>query len=124
MAKGTGLPIGSIIVLILLVVIGLFLFGKFFAKVGGEWGIKDPVPDTEPIALTVIQLLIVGAMTYVIFQFAPRFGVDMSRSGAVSLVIVAILAFLLYKYVAEPIMSATTLAGIGTSIGSKLGLLP
>lgn len=118
-----GLPTGIVIKLVLLVVVGLFLFGKFFEKVGEEWQFVLPASGTEGVALTVIQLLLVFAMTWAAFALAPTLGMEMGKKRAFSLILVAILAFFAYKYVMEPIFTATSLSEIGTNIGLKLGLL-
>ena len=124
MARGIKelLPVGTIVMLVFMVVVGLFLFSQFFAKVGGEWQFTTPT-DTEKTALTVTQILIVGATTMAVFALAPRFGMDLGRKSAFSLILVGIGAFLAYKYLLNPIMTATTFSGIDWKLAQKLGLL-
>lgn len=126
MARGKDLlPINTVVMLVFMVVIGLFLFSKFFENVGGEWQFRTTVTpsEAEESALTITQILIVGAMTMAVFYIAPKFGADLGQKSAFSLIIVGVVAFLAYKYVLNPILTATNFSGIDWKLAQKLGLL-
>lgn len=126
MARGKDiLPVGTIVMLVFMIVIGLFLFSKFFENVAGEWQFRTTVTpsEAEESALTITQILIVGAMTMAVFYIAPKFGADLGRKSAFSLIIVGVIAFLAYKYLLNPILTATNFSGIDWKLAQKLGLL-
>jgi len=130
MAKLKAPNAGTIVMLIIFAVVGLFLFNTVFPE-----GIEgDPVfpgeeeliggGDDQGLVLNIIKIILVGLAVWLAAGLVGKIqDFRFSRKDVFSLVLVGFIVYFSWQYVIGPMWNAPSLTEISWKTAAKMGLL-
>ena len=116
-----GLPWQNIFVIVLLAVIGLYLFGEF--SVETDDGREFEIPEDANVTLfTVFKMVVVFALVFGVFAlFMKLSGGVMTKKEAFTAILIGVGIILLWDKLV-PMLNSRSLDEITFSVGQKLGM--
>lgn len=116
---------GSLFMIAIIAIIGIYLFGQFFPE--GAEGRELVIPSQEELESTtmwVIKLLIVGGAVFLGTSVTTRLsGGSVGRKQIMTLIVLGAAVYFLWIYILEPVFNAQTLDQISFAVGQKMGLI-
>ena len=110
--------ITPIFMIIILAVIGLFLFSQFFVK---KEAFEFRVPsDLDSTTLMVFKILIVGTMTYVAFILGGRIGAPLGKRDAFTLVLIGLAIWFIWDQFLAPVLQSGTITELADNLAQAI----
>jgi len=131
----------SMVIIVLVAVAGLYLYSQFRGDVectqedidnevhgcvaGGSYtGFVIPGDKTDQIGLFLMKIILVGAGLIIGVSVATNVALGhMNKKMFITLIILGIVVFVVWKYIASPIFNAQSLDTIAFHPAMKLGLI-
>ncbi len=104
-----------IFLIIMLALVGLYLFSQFFVSVEktAEWEFQLPA-DVSATTLMVFKILIVGVITYGAMILAGKLGSPMGKRDAFTLILLGIGIWFLWDKFIGPLLQSGTIEDLAS----------
>ena len=120
---GSGISWQPIILVVIVAILGLYLFSKFTVDEGESIGFQIPEEGKlDEITLMAFKILIIGAVVMLGITIAGKVGKPLSRRDAFTLILIGIAVYFLWENVLRNVLEAPNINEIVFGAGEKLGL--
>ena len=121
---GGGFEASTIFILILLTVVGLYLFSQFTQKSSTTGDIEFKYPtEIDKTTTTVMKIILLGGIAAGLFYMFLKIGKgSLTRIDVATILITLVVVWFLWDWIIVKVLNADTLDDIATKTALKLGL--
>lgn len=117
-----------IVLIMIVAILGLYLFSQFFVKDTEGWTFQVPTdaqgnPVTSTVGMTALKIIIIGAALLLGMTLASKAGMPLSKRDAFTLILIGIGIWFLWENVLKNLLNTASLDQITFSVGQKMGIL-
>ena len=120
--RGGGDQTNTIMMILLFGIVSLYIFSQIVTFTGTDITNFD-FSKVGSATFTAIKILIVGVAVWIGVAMAGRVGKPLSRRDYLTMIVIGVVLYFLWKYLVGPVMAAPSFDNITFQVGAKLGLL-
>ncbi len=114
---GKGIEIKPIFMIIMLAMVGLYLFTQFFQKTAFEFTVPADINTTT---LMVFKILMIGVITYGSMIIVGKLGEPLGKKDAFTLILLGIAIWFLWDKLIGPLLQSGTIDELGTRLAQSV----
>ena len=116
--KGIGIGAKPIFMIIMLAMVGLYLFTQFTVqKESFEFTVPEDINTTT---LMVFKILMIGVITYAAMVLAGKLGAPLGKKDAFTLILLGIAVWFLWDKFIGPLLQSGTIDELGTRLAQAV----
>ncbi len=116
--KGIGIGAKPIFMIIMLAMVGLYLFTQFTVqKEAFEFTVPEDINTTT---LMVFKILMIGVITYAAMVLAGKLGAPLGKKDAFTLILLGIAVWFLWDKFIGPLLQSGTIDELGTRLAQAV----
>lgn len=108
-----------IFMIIMLAMVGLYLFNAFFEKVDTEWQFTVPT-DINTTTLMVFKIIAIGIVLFAAVMIAGKLGSPLGKQQAFTYILLGIGVWFLWDKFIGPLLQSGTIDELGTKLAQAI----